>query len=91
MRTLHLLAIVLIIASGLSVVADRDGSHTVSRIRLILSATAATASVTVDGATLAIYRPSAVIGSPGLYATDTGRTLQLSRNVAGEPAEATFD
>ena len=91
MRTLHLLAIVLIIASGLSVVADRDGSHTVSRIRLILSTTAATASVTVDGATLASYRPSAVIGSPGLYATHTGRTLQLSRNVAGEPAEATFD
>ena len=36
-----MLAIVLIITSGLSVVADRDGSHTVSRIRLILSTTAA--------------------------------------------------
>jgi hypothetical protein len=74
-----------------AVSAARGDPTSLARVRVILTTSAAAAGITVDGATLASYRPSALTGSPTLYATHTGRTLQLSRNAAGQSAEATFD
>jgi hypothetical protein len=61
------------------------------RVRLIVTTKAATVAVTVGGATIASYIPSVLDGPPALTLSRTGRTLQLSRNVPGQSAEARFD
>src|SRR5437588_64699 len=77
-------------ALAVGVLAADEKSPPLARVRLILTTTARTAGITIDGATLASYRPSSV--SPGdVAATHGGRTLQLSNPRGGQPAEATFD
>lgn len=61
------------------------------RVRLIVSTDAPTTAITVSGATIASYVSSVLAGRPGLHSSQTGHTLQLSRNVDGSPAEAQFD
>jgi len=67
-----------------------DAAPPLARVRLILSTTAKTVAVTLDGATLASYRPFTVNPSD-VHATHTGRTMQMSNPRAGESADATFD
>jgi len=75
---------------GITVLAAADSPPPLARLRLILSTTAKTVAVTVDGATLASYRPS-VVNPDDVHATHTGRTLQMSNSHAGQSAEATFE
>src|SRR5262245_28451670 len=83
-------AVFLAAVTAVALVRTDEVSPSLTRVRLILTTTAKTAGITIDGATLASYRPSSV--SPdGVHATHGGRTLQLSNPRAGESAEATFD
>src|SRR5712692_8510366 len=61
------------------------------RVRLIITSTAATTDVAVSGARIASYISKVLAGTPGLHSSQTGGTLQLSRNVVGKSAEAQFD
>jgi hypothetical protein len=74
-----------------AVVRNPDPAHNLARVRLVVTTTAASAAITVDGATIASYLSSVVDGPPSVSASLTGPTLLLSRNVAGQPAEARFD
>jgi len=66
------------------------GEH-LARVRVIVTTTSASAAVAVDGVRLASFLPSVLDGPPALSVGRTGRTLRLSRNVAGRSAEAQFD
>jgi hypothetical protein len=68
-----------------------DPADNLARVRLVVTTRAATAAITVDGATIASYLSSVLDGPSSVSASLTGRTLQLSRNVTGQSAEARFD
>ncbi|MGH9145386.1 MAG: hypothetical protein ACRD1Q_01660, partial [Vicinamibacterales bacterium] len=68
-----------------------DPVRNLSRVRLIVTTTAASADVTVTGATVASYLSTVLRGAPAVRTSQTGSTLRLSRNVAGQSAEASFD
>jgi len=68
-----------------------DPDEQLARVRLIVTTKAATAAITAEGATIASYISSVLDGPPAVTASRTGRTLQLSRNVPGQSAEARFD
>ena len=72
-------------------VQDPPPGDQLARARVIVATRAANVSITVRGATIASYLPTALDGPPSLALSRTGRTLQLSRNIAGQPAEARFD
>src|SRR5437773_4749412 len=74
-----------------AVVRNPDPADNLARVRLVVTTTAASAAITVDGATIASYVSSVLDGPPAVSASLTGRTLLLSRNVAGQSAEARFD
>ena len=65
--------------------------HNLARVRLIVSTKAATADVTIDGPTIASYLSTVIAGAPSVRSSQTGQTLRVSRNVAGQAAEARFD
>jgi hypothetical protein len=68
-----------------------DPADNLARVRLVVTTSAAAASVTVDGATVASYL-SAVVGGPApVSASLTGRTLEMSGNLARQPTEVRFD
>ena len=69
----------------------RDPAESLARVRLVVTTRAATAAITVSGATIASYISSVLAGPPAVSASRTGRTLQLSGNVPGQSAEARFD
>ncbi len=56
-----------------------------------MTTTAASADVTVTGATVASYLSTVLRGAPAVRTSQTGSTLRLSRNVIGQSAEASFD
>jgi hypothetical protein len=66
-------------------------AESLARVRLVVTTKAATAAITVGGATIASYISSVLDGPPAVSVSRTGRTLQLSANVAGQSAEARFD
>ena len=68
-----------------------DPAEQFARVRLIVTTKAATVAITVGGATIASYISSVLDGPPAVTPSRTGRTLQLSRNVPGQSAEARFD
>ena len=74
-----------------AVVRNPDPAENLARVRLVVTTRAATAAITVDGATIASYLSSVLDGPPAVSVSLTGRTLQLSGNVAGQPAEVRFD
>ena len=85
-------AIVLALAgAGLAGAPGSEPDEQLARVRLIVTTTAANAAITVGGATIASYISSVIDGAPSVTPSRTGRTLQLSRNVAGQRAEARFD
>jgi glycoprotein endo-alpha-1,2-mannosidase len=71
--------------------ADPDPGDQLARVRVIVTTQAANVSLTVRDATIASYLSTALDGPASLTLSRTGRTLQLSRNVAGQSAEARFD
>jgi glycosyl hydrolase family 99 len=81
----------LAVAGLAAAVKDRDTGDELARVRVIVDTRAANVAVTVRGATIASFIPSILAGPPALTVSRTGRTLQLSRNTAGQPAEARFD
>jgi hypothetical protein len=78
--------------AGAVVVAQRvDPDESLARVRVIVTTNAASASVTVSGATIASYIPTVDSGPAAMTVSRTGRVLQLSRNAPGQTAEARFD
>jgi hypothetical protein len=68
-----------------------DPASDLARVRLIVTSTARTTDVTIDGVTLASYT-SAILRAPsGSTTTQTGATMRLSNGAAGQTAEAQFD
>ena len=70
---------------------DPEPDEQLARVRLVVTTRAASAAITVGGATIASYVSSVLAGVPSVTPSRTGGTLQLSRNVPGQPAEARFD
>jgi hypothetical protein len=70
---------------------DPDPAEQLARVRLVVTTKAATVAITVGGATIASFISSVLDGPPTVTPSRTGRTLQLSRNVPGQSAEARFD
>ena len=68
-----------------------DPAQNLARVRLVVTTQAATVDVTVNGATIASYDSAVLAGQRDVYASHTGETLQLSRNVTGQTAEGRFD
>ena len=68
-----------------------EPAEQLARVRLIVTTKAATVAITVGGATIASYLSSVLDGSPAVTPSRIGPTLQLSRNVPGQSAEARFD
>src|SRR5258707_1300148 len=77
--------------AGLAGARNPDPDEQLARVRLIVTTKAATVAITVGGATIASYISSVLDGPPAVTPSRTGRTLQLSRNVPGQSAEARFD
>jgi hypothetical protein len=68
-----------------------DPARSLSRVRLIVATTAASADVTVLGATLASHVSNVTVGVPTVRSSQTGTTLRVSRNLTGQFAEVSFD
>ncbi|HJZ72126.1 MAG TPA: endo-1,3-alpha-glucanase family glycosylhydrolase [Vicinamibacterales bacterium] len=82
----------LALSIGAVAVAQRlEPTESLARVRLILTTKAAAAQITVSGATVASYIAGVNAGPPSATVSQTGRQLQLSRNVAGQSADAQFD
>src|SRR5262249_49143948 len=62
-----------------------------ARVRLVVTTTGGGAAVAVTGATVARYIGAVAAGPPAAAVRSTGRTVQLSRSVRGQSAEARFD
>jgi glycoprotein endo-alpha-1,2-mannosidase len=78
--------------AGLTAAAkDPDPGEQLARVRVIVTTRAANVAITVRDATIASFIPTILAGPASVTVSRTGRTLQLSRNVAGQPAEARFD
>jgi len=77
--------------AGLAGAPNPEPDEQLARVRLIVTTRAANAAITVSGAIIASYIPSVLDGAPAVTPSRTGRTLQLSRNVPGQTAEARFD
>jgi hypothetical protein len=87
----RLLALAFAGLSGAAVVRNPDPAENLARVRLVVTTKATAAAITVDGATIASYLSSVLDGSPAVSTSLTGSPLQISRNPAGQSAEARFD
>ncbi|HKB11884.1 MAG TPA: endo-1,3-alpha-glucanase family glycosylhydrolase [Vicinamibacterales bacterium] len=81
----------LLLAHAIIAAQRQDPPDDLARVRLIVSTRAASATITVSGATIASFIATINSAPPSVTVSRTGRLLQLSRNVAGETAEAQFD
>jgi hypothetical protein len=77
--------------AGVAAVRDTEPDEQLARVRLVVTSKAANVAITVGGATIASYISSMLSGAAAATPSRTGRTLQLSRNVPGQSAEARFD
>ena len=68
-----------------------DPARNLAPVRLFVSTRAGAVDVTVANASVASYRSSIVSGREGVRSSQTGQTLRISGNIAGELAEAQFD
>jgi hypothetical protein len=81
----------LAVAVGVAATASSpDPAQNLARVRLVVS-TAATAGITISGATLASYNSAPLDRSGATRTTHTGSTLQLSRGGSNESADGRFD
>jgi len=88
----HTVIALTLAAAGLSAAVDEpEPSEPLARVRVIVATRAANVSITARDATIASFLPSVLAGPASLTVSRTGRTLQLSRNIAGQAAEASFD
>ena len=68
-----------------------DPAKNLAPVRLFVSTRAGAVDVIVANASVASYRSSIVSGHEGVRSSQTGQTLRISGNIAGEQAEAQFD
>jgi glycoprotein endo-alpha-1,2-mannosidase len=85
------LGIALMLASTIAIAEAPDSAERLARVRLVITTRAASAAITVEGATVASYFSEVLEGPPAVAVSRTGSTLQVSRNVRGQSAEARFD
>ena len=79
------------VATAALVAQQSASNESLARIRLVVTTRAGGAAVTVSGATVASFIAAVNSGPASTAVSRTGRVLQLSRNVAGQSAEAQFD
>jgi hypothetical protein len=72
-------------------VTSRDPAQNLARVRLVVSTNAATAAITISGATLASYISAPLDPGGATRTTHTGSTLQLSRGGSNQSADGQFD
>ena len=89
--TVFLALVVLGAAQPLRPIDATDPARNLSPVRLFVSTRAGAVDVTVTNAVVASYRSSIVSGREGVRSSQTGQTLRISGNTAGELAEAQFD
>jgi hypothetical protein len=89
--TVFLALVVLGAAQPLRPIDATDPARNLAPVRLFVSTRAVAVDVTVANASVASYRSSIVSGREGVRSSQTGQTLRISGNIAGEPAEAQFD
>jgi Glycosyl hydrolase family 99 len=65
--------------------------ESLARVRVIVTTKAASTSIVASGATIASFVSSLASGPASATVSRTGRALQVTRNVAGQDAEARFD
>jgi hypothetical protein len=81
-------SVVALVLTGVGIAAaprNPDSAESLARVRLVVTTRAATAAITIGGATIASYISSVLDGPPTASASLTGRTLQLSGNAGSPP------
>ena len=78
-------------AQPLRPIDSTDPAKNLAPVRLFVSTRAGAVDVIVANASVASYRSSIVSGHEGVRSSQTGQTLRISGNIAGEQAEAQFD
>ena len=78
-------------AQPLRLIDSTDPAKNLAPVRLFVSTRAGAVDVIVANASVASYRSSIVSGHEGVRSSQTGQTLRISGNIAGEQAEAQFD
>lgn len=89
--TAFLALVVLGAAQPLRPIDSTDPARNLAPVSLFVSTRAGAVDVTVANASVASYRSSIVSGREGVRSSQTGQTLRISGNIAGELAEARFD
>jgi hypothetical protein len=89
--TVVLALVVLGAAQPLRLIDSTDPARNLASVRLFVSTRAGAVDVTVAHASVASYRSSIVSGRESVRSSQTGQTLRVSGNTAGERAEAQFD
>ena len=89
--TVFLALIVLGAAQPLRPIDSTDPARNLASVRLFVSTRAGAVDVTVARASVASYRSSILSGRESVRSSQTGQTLRISGNTAGEQADAQFD
>ena len=89
--TALLALVVLGAAQPLRPIDSTDPARNLAPVSLFVSTRAGAVDITVANASVASYRSSIVSGREGVRSSQTGQTLRISGNIAGELAEARFD
>jgi Glycosyl hydrolase family 99 len=84
-------ALIVGVAAAAGIAQQTATEERLARVRLVVTTRAGGAAVSVRSATVASYIAAVNSGPPSATVSRTGRVLQLSRNVAGQNAEAQFD
>src|SRR4051794_32884180 len=89
----HAACAALIVGVGVAagIAGQTTADESLARVRVVVTTSAGGVAVTARGATVASYIAAVNSGPASTTVTRTGRVLQLSRNVAGQSAEAQFD
>jgi glycosyl hydrolase family 99 len=79
------------VAAVVAIAQQTTTEESLARVRLVVTTRAGGVTVSARGATVASYIAAVNSGPASTTVSRTGRVLQVSRNVAGQSAEAQFD
>ena len=78
-------------AAAAGIAQQTTAEESLARVRIVVTTRAGGAAVSARGATVASFIAAVNSGPASTTVSRTGRVLQVSRNVAGQSAEAQFD